>query len=321
MVGPFISHADEGVRLVASHLAREVAKYHEITTINVKDPKLWWKIQRFKPQIIHYILSPTIWGLLMAKATSFTLPKAKTVVSAPHPATLTHWRLVSLLKPDLTLTQAQDSDQKFRQHGYATRILTNGVDVERFKPVGINTKKELRAKYGLDQESFIVLHVGPLRAWRNLRLFKALQGDGVQILIIGRTHEAGEKDLLADLTEAGCLIWNRYIDNMPDIYNLADCYLFPAVDRRSCIDTPLSVLEAMACNLPVISTKFGALTYILGQGGDGLIFMDNQEREFRNALQLLRTSHNSVNTRDKVLSLSWLKIGEELERIYQNLCS
>ena len=50
-----------------------------------------------------------------------------------------------------------------------------------------------------------------------------------------------------------------YIPEVEDIYRLSDLYLFLAESDTAAIEVPLSVLEAMACNLPVICTPFGGL--------------------------------------------------------------
>ena len=39
--------------------------------------------------------------------------------------------------------------------------------------------------------------------------------------------------------------------------------MFSTVDPKACIETPLSVLEALSCNIPVITTKFGSLPFYL----------------------------------------------------------
>ena len=75
-------------------------------------------------------------------------------------------------------------------------------------------------------------------------------------------------------------------------------------------------MEAMACNLPVITTKFGGLTRLFAKGGDGLLFIET-ENELFDALEILKNDKN-VRTRDKVLTYSWKNIGIELEKIYKS---
>ena len=62
----------------------------------------------------------------------------------------------------------------------------------------------------------------------------------------------------------------EYITHLEEIYALSDCYVFPTTDRRYCVEMPLSVLEAMSCNLPMLTTRFGALPGVFEEAS-GLI--------------------------------------------------
>ena len=86
-----------------------------------------------------------------------------------------------------------------------------------------------------------------------------------------------------------------------------------------CIEMPLSVLEAMSCNLPVISTKFGALPRIFEEG-DGLIFVDSEE-DIIGAVKKVKNTDVNIETREKVLPYAWGNVVRWLEGIYEELNS
>jgi len=201
--------------------------------------------------------------------------------------------------------------------GCPTTFLPNGVDISRFKPVSVEEKCALRMKYDLPLDGFVVLHVGPIKRGRNLQVFTELQAHGCQSLILGSTTVGMELGLYRELRQAGCMVWRWYFPHVQELYALADCYLFPTLRRGEAIELPLSVLEAMACNLPVISTPFGALERIFAPG-DGLNFIRGPE-EAVIAIEAVRQGGLPIRTREKVLAYSWDSVAFRLEEVYNSL--
>jgi glycosyltransferase involved in cell wall biosynthesis len=316
LVGHLTDQPDEGVRSIAAHLVRALRARHNVEFMSVYRPVTWSRIRRFRPHIIHFVLSPTGVGLLVAKALSLAHRRARTVISAPHPGNGIFSRWTTLFKPDVVLAQAADSEQKFRERGHRTLFLPNGVDTERFVTVGSKTKQRLRERYGIG-DRFVVLHVGPLKRGRNVQMLGQLQGHDRQVLIVGRPSDPAEGEIVTALQEKGCVIWAGYFESIHEIYALSDCYVFPTNDRRSCIEMPLSVLEAMACNLPVVCTPFGALPRIADEG-EGIIYAQTAD-EFEQALTEFESNSVTVSTRQKAMSLSWANIARQLEHIYEQL--
>jgi glycosyltransferase involved in cell wall biosynthesis len=226
-------------------------------------------------------------------------------------------KFVDFLKPDLILTQTYESNEFFSKANCKTKFLPNGVDVERFKPISLKTKEELRKKYKIPKEKFVVLHVGHIKKARGLEIFTKIQKivRDIQVIIVSSSYFKKDRKLYQKLKESGCIIWDQYFENIEEIYQISDCYLFP-VKRGNSIFMPLSILEAMSCNLPVISTKFEGLDTIFKQG-DGLFFAESEE-EFYDALEKIGRDMN-IKTREKVLPYSWENVIERLEEIYYKI--
>jgi glycosyltransferase involved in cell wall biosynthesis len=315
LLGHLTDQPDEGVRSVVAHLASALRDRHEIELLPVHSPATWRRIRQFSPDIIHFVLSPTGAGLLVAKALSLAHRYARTVVSAPHPSFEVFSRWMPF-KPDVILAQALDSERRFRRCGYRTLFLPNGVDTDRFVPVSRETKRRLRNQYGIGNQ-FVILHVGPLKQGRNVQVMGRLQGNNRQALIVGRASDPDEKSIVEELRGKGGLVWSKYFKDIHEIYTLSDCYVFPTVEKKSCVEMPLSVLEAMACNLPVISTPFGALPRVIDEG-EGVVYA-HTIKEFDQAITRLESNGVVVNTRRKVLSLSWADVARQLEHIYEQL--
>lgn len=307
---------DIGTKNVAYYLSKELSKRHKILQIDVKDIKSWREIKAFEPQIIHFVLCPSTLGLMVAKSFKIWYKEAKVIMSAPNPS-LRFKMFLPLFKLDLILTQSQYYEELFVKLGFKTKFMPNGVDHQKFLPASKGLKEKLREKYGMDASEFVIMHVGPIIESRNIRVLEKLQNKGSQVLIIGRIPF--EKDLCESLRDKGCLVWINRFANIEELYKMCDCYVFPTptMNTTASIDIPLSLLEAMACNLPVISTRFGALPRIFDEG-DGFIFAERNE-DFFKGIEKLKNGNLKVKTREMVLPYSWQNIAQRLEEIYREL--
>lgn len=316
IAGHFQDDMDEGVRIVGKEMARHLTNQGiEIKKCNLSLPDLWQNLNYYHPDIVHFVLSPTVPGLVLAKITALRYPNAKYVVSAVHPA-VNGKIILRILKPDLILAQSEESEEIFSRAGFDTYFLPNGVDTEKFRPLG--RREELREKYGVPKDKFVVLHLASLKKERNLRILCDIQRlDGYHVIVVGREKENSDQEVISELRQAGCDIRIRHFPQIEEIYNLADCYIFPTEEKRACIETPLSVLEALACGLPVISTKFGALPRLFSNG-NGFFFIEDDE-DFFKALRIVRQSRKSSRVREMVLPYSWENVIRKMETFYAEL--
>jgi len=309
---------DMGARAVARHLSAEMEKHHEVWRVDVRDLSAWYRLAAFRPDIIHLVLGPTTEGLLASWLCMLPLHRAHLVISAPNPSPSLRRIAVRLCNPDLVLVQSERSERFFRSLGIPARFLPNGVDTDRFTPVPAPTKRTLRSEHNLDPERFTLLHVGPIIPGRNLAPLAPLSEEGYQVVIVGR--EPVDRGIMDRLTGAGCRVITRPVEHIEKYYQLADCYLFPVPPDQltASIETPLSVLEAMAANLPVITTRFGAIPRLFPSSGDGFVLLDHPD-QLRQALESLRASPDPIRTRERVAPCSWQAIGVRLREYYEGL--
>lgn len=131
--------------------------------------------------------------------------------------------------------------------------LPNGVDTEYFKPA--KTKRKNKKPQ--------ILSVGRLEKQKNFEnLIKALSNINVDLTIVG--HGSFRKKLirLAKKEKTNLKIIDTIPNNqMPKIYNDADLFILSSVAEGS----PKTLLEAMACGLPCISTYVGGTKDITGE--------------------------------------------------------
>ena len=323
LIGDFSGKLEEGMQLVAFHLTEELSKCHKVLSSDPRDifsRSFWREIKLFNPQIIHYLSGPSIISFIIMKKLSALCEKnTKKVMSAIHPNLPSFSKgFLPLLKPDLILTLSYETEKMFTNLGCRTEFLPLGVDTEKFLPISAETKGELRKKYRIDKRDLVVLHVGSLAKRRNVGILSGLQGEkDYQVIIISHPSVSAEKAVYRRLKEKGCLIWREYFKGIEEIYALSDCYIFPTKDKLGSIELPLSVMEAMSCNLPVVTTKFGALQRVFKEG-NGLFFAEGEE-EILDAIEKIKDGMQ-VKTRDTVLPYSWEIVAKRLEEIYEHLC-
>jgi glycosyltransferase involved in cell wall biosynthesis len=114
------------------------------------------------------------------------------------------------------------------------------------------------------------------------------------------TFIGGEGDITAsdfvervkflDLNEEVNYRGKKFGDEKVKAFSDADIFVFPTYYSKECF--PLVILEAMAAQLPVISTYEGGIPDIIDNGVDGFIVEQKNVQMLANLLQLLLTNLN-----------------------------
>lgn len=211
------------------------------------------------------------------------------------------------LRPDMVFLFGGFRDWVF--NGIKTHILPPAIDIERFSIPTREEKLSLRKRYNLPLDKQIVLHVGHVRPTRNVSLLTRLQGfNDIQVLIVDSTSTPQYTGLIKDLKCKGIIILSEYLPDISEIYKLSDLYIFPVRDEIASINLPLSILEAMACGLPVVTTRFGGIEGYFKED-DVFRYLDTDE----GLLKLVdEVKMDGRANREKVRDFTWERVVDEM---------
>jgi glycosyltransferase involved in cell wall biosynthesis len=266
---------------------------------------------RLAPDLVVYVpsASGTTFSFLRAQALGRICPGARiSLVLAQQRAHMAPVRrLLSHAAPGIVFCQSFAAVQYMESLGIEARYLPSGVDLRTFRPVGAARRLELRLKYGLPAGEYLVFHAGHLKAERNAGLLGKLEGSGRGVMLAGRSMGL-DAELKREMEGRGVIVIDRYVENVHELYQAVDCYLFPVREGDSAMEFPLSVLEAMACDLPVVAYPYGGLDQAL-LPEDGLTFARTDD----GLIAAVRDAEYApVNTRAQAEFFSWERVAAEI---------
>ena len=329
---------DEGIKNFAYNLIKQLSKDNSVLALSIRGDKtngryigtlkvnktflsysLFKEIRHFDPVVVLYIpsASATVFSFMRTKVLKLYTRKAKTVMIAlqPREYSFLSRKFMPLLIPDLILVQLASMLKQLSTFGCRVELIPSGVDLEIFHPITKERKLGLRSKYGINADKFTILHVGHINRNRNIQVLKELQTNSNQTLVVGSTSTEQNKHLVKELEMTGIKVITDYLENVQETYQLSDCYVFPVVSKTASIEVPLSVLEAMACNLPVVTTRYGGLPTMFNSGDNGLFFLDKLKDLSHKVEKVKQLNH--YETRRMVEPYSWREVAKRILELVQ----
>ena len=295
---------DEGIGIVDNQICYPLGK-----TFIVKD--LILLLRKLQPNNILYIpnSSLTIASFARAAILRFISPRSKIYVMGLQERKHSYLTKIflKLIKPHGLFVLSEKMRHDSSGLSNQIEVFTPGVDINRFIPVSVDEKKHLRQQYNISENAYVILHVGHLKKSRNLDIIvDALQGMSSIFVVVASSTFNIEKDLsvVSMLKQSNTIIMAETIDAIENIYKISDCYVFPVIEKTGATEMPLSVLEAMAVNLAVITTPYGALPEVFPENRTKGFFFAHDAASFAEALQAVMKIE-SIETRKMVESYSW----------------
>jgi glycosyltransferase involved in cell wall biosynthesis len=211
-------------------------------------------------------------------------------------------------------------------------VVPAGLDCEKFKPAERN--EQVAKKLGISKDSIRILFVGRLVPEKGifdlLNAFSILLRNvqNVELLIVGSGSSSMQiqiSQLVENLKIGGKVKFLGSIEysNMPQIHNLADVFCLPSIPTKTWAEQfGYSLVEAMACGKPVVSTSSGSIPEVVKDRATGILVKPNDPRGLESALEELilnKQERNAFgrNGREWVLQkFEANKIAGQLANIY-----
>ena len=241
---------------------------------------VWLWRERRAIDVINTHSSTDSW--LVALATQL-LPGAPPIVRTRHVSSpvnrsrASFW-LYQKAARHIAVTGEAVRQQLHRDNGFALASMTSvptGIDLQRFTtlPAG-EDRAALRVSLGLPDAPLLGI-LATLRNWKgHAYLLEAmarlpLELAAWSLVVIGDGPQRKNLQLQAEslgLGERVIFVGNQ--DNVPDWLRALDLFVLPSYGDEG---VPQSIMQAMACGLPVISTPVGGITEAVVADETGLI--------------------------------------------------
>ncbi len=174
-----------------------------------------------------------------------------------------------------------------------TFVILNGVDINIFRP-NENARTALRAELNLPPQDLIIGHAARITPWKGqhhlLEAFGkiAAKYPNIRLLLVGAAifdHDDYEKQLhtrAKELHLADRITFAGFRTDLANVLNAMDIFAYPSVEKDT---SPLALLSALACGLPVVAFDIEGVQEVLGTSG--MIVPVRDENKLAAALEVL----------------------------------
>jgi len=263
-----------------------------------------------KFNINHYFFTPTkLNSFLIKNFLKSSGTKTIQTVAALREDLWSDEDIKKMMFGDLIITYSDYSKNKLNSLGFENiKRVYPGIDLEKHQKQEKNF--QLLKEKNIAPDDFVINFTGEyirlgaidLVIDSFIEIAKKIPEAKLNLAVrIKNKKDAAKKNLVITKLKQNNLL-NRvsFFDNgtynMPEVYNLCDVSLFPVNNMRGKFDIPLAVIEAMACEKPVILTDLDILKEIGNNDNSVIIEKDNLKQLINAILDL----HQNPEKRERI---------------------
>lgn len=189
-------------------------------------------------------------------------------------------------------------------------VISNGVDLEKFRPPTTEERRAARTRFNLDDEARVALFIGHEFDRKGLPVtIAALAGAPTVLLLVVGGNERLVHDARALAERRGVSARVFFAGEQGDVSGFlaaSDMFVMPSVYESS----GLVYLEALASGLPVIATPVGVATEAVRDGYNGYL-VPRDASTIADRMETLAAADPALwraNARESALPYSWESI-------------
>ena len=209
--------------------------------------------------------------------------------------------------------------RKFYHREENVSVITPGVDTERFHPAALSDlRKSSREAAGVKDDEMAVLFVGSEFRRKGLDDLIPAIGPGMRLIVAGEGERMEHYQSLAK--RHGLAERIRFMGLVEDVrpcFAMADVAVLPSISEAF----GMSILEGMACGLPVVARTRAGVSGIIENGKSGYVFDEPSElpRILERLMEPSLRSKLGDEARKAAESHTWNAAADRYERLYYEI--
>jgi glycosyltransferase involved in cell wall biosynthesis len=211
--------------------------------------------------------------------------------------------------------------------------IPNGVDPDKFTPISQDLKEQTRGSLGIPNDAPTIFYYGDMDSYRRVDIlveaFSLLKQKikNCYLILIGDGPLRSQVVSMIDrfrLEESVRLMGRVPHQDIPKFLSSFDVLVAPYNPAVSDHVTPLKVLEAMACEKPVVTTAAGDIPLIIRDGENGVIAEFSASALCDAMFNLISSPTKmqwiGINARRTVIEkYTWDQISEKIVNIFEQV--
>jgi glycosyltransferase involved in cell wall biosynthesis len=211
-----------------------------------------------------------------------------------------------------------------RRYGFAPQVVFNGIETGLFRPQPPDG--ELRGRLGLPADAPLLLFVGRLQPWKGvetaLRAMPLIPAAALLVAGAGEDRPRLER-IAAELGLGGRVRFLGGLERreLPQLYSSASLLLATSHASET---FGIGPVEAQACGLPVVASRFGGFPEVVDEGRTGLLVPPRDPQALAAAVNTLladpaRRAAMAAAAPAWAAQFAWPAVTDRIEAVYRSI--